>query len=550
MTAKFTAPHIATHSCRLKKSRPFSLPPGPILHCNKFKNSLTKANNELPKITFHCIPSTKIKCQERIRFEQKNAAKIMFKLSFSSIVLSLTALTVCFAQFSPSAAENLSSPSSVPSQRPVISNEPKQEIIYGRFYLKSQPLWEANFKAPVAWMSTNNRLLNVGSLFAKRTSTYDAVSGIAIWNTYLSAPLASPPLHVDNTLIATAKDCSIYGIDSVSGENKYWILPFPYDRLVQESKKKRDDSVSDASSRLTAAQAMAKAKEKAEERQFRNQLLRIKFNSLPRLSYNSPCQGEDKVVCLSGDGVLTQFSSSGEKVEWNLLKCSGLSNKLFVSSPAIEYFKNKNSEYLYAISLNGRLWSINLSDPSSALSQQVGSGSLEFRQPLRIVRNFLYLTATNGALFCYALGADSESDQYFQPKFVWRYQNSQKAYEQTNAQGRLINAPSFDLHKPRCFFVNGDAIVSLASLSGQLLWRYKSSKTLAGPTLYWNGNVLVATESQTLLVLDAESGQLKREYALPFVPSCPLLIDDRYLYLGGSQGQVACLEIENTSSDS
>ena len=482
--------------------------------------------------------------------DRKNAAKIMFKLSFSSIVLSLTALTVCFTQTLPSYAENTTTSSKTPNQPLVVSNEQKQDIMYGRFYLKSQPLWEADFKAPVAWMSVNNRLLNVGSLFAKRTTSYDVISGLTIWNNYLSAPLVSPPLYVDNTLIATAKDCSIYGIDSVSGENKYWILPFPYDRLVQESKKKRDDSMSDASSRLTAAQAMAKAKEKAEERQFRNQLLRLKFNSLPRLSYNSPCQGEEKIICLSGDGIVTQFNSNGEKVEWSLLKCNGLSNKPFISSPAVEYFKSKSSEYLYAVSLNGQLWSINLNDPSSSSSQQIGSSDLNFRQPLRIIRNFLYLTASNGTMFCYALGADSEDNQYFQPKFVWRYRSSKTTYEQTNSQGYLINTPSFDLRKPRCFFANGNDIVSLASLSGQLLWRYESSQKLAGPTLYWNGNVLIATEAQTLLVLDAESGQLKREYALPFIPSCPLVINDRYLYLGGDQGQLTCFEIEDSASDS
>lgn len=469
----------------------------------------------------------------------------MSRLSFSSIISSLAILTVCCLQAWPGKAENIYKPdrlSSRPSSTSALE-EQKQNIPYGRFYLSSQPLWETNFKNPIAWLSVNNRLLNVGSLFSKQIAAYDTVSGLAIWNTSVSAPITSPPLCLDNMLIASAKDCSVSCLDMISGEAKYWILPFPYDRLIQESKKKRYESTQNSSERLTAAQAMAKAKEKAEERQFRNQLLHLKFNTLPRLSYSSPCRSEEKIVCLSGDGIVAQFAVDGTNASWHLLSCNGISSKAFVSSPATQAFSNKNSEYLYAISLNGQLWSVDLSNPASSVNQQVGSGSLEFRQPLHIIRNFLYATASDGHMFCYALGADSEGAKYFKPKFVWRYTPSQRSVEQTNSQGTLINAPSFDLHKPRCFFINGKDIVSLASLSGRLLWRYQSCKDLSTPALYWNGNILAATESPSLLVLDAESGRLKQEYALPFVPSCPLVIDDKYLYLGGAQGQIACFEI-------
>ncbi len=469
----------------------------------------------------------------------------MSRLNFSSIVSSLAILAVCCLQAWPSNAENVSKQDRSPSGPTSVSatEEQEQNVPYGRFYLNPQPLWEANFKNQIAWLSVNNRLLNVGSLFSKQIAAYDTVSGIAIWNTSISAPIISPPLCLDNMLIASAKDCSISCLDLINGEAKYWILPFPYDQLIQESKKKRYESTQNSSERLTAAQAMAKAREKAEERQFRNQLLHLKFNTLPRLSYGAPCRSEEKIVCLSGDGIVTQFAADGTNASWNLLPCNGISNKAFVSDPAIQTFSNKNSEYLYAISLNGQLWSVNLNDPASSVNQQVGSGSLEFRQPLRIIKNFLYATASNGHIFCYALGADSEGAQYFKPKFVWRYTPSQRGSEQTNSQGILINAPSFDLQKPRCFFVNERNIISLASLSGRLLWRYQSCKALSTPALYWNGNILAATENSSLLVLDAESGRLKQEYNLPFIPSCPLVIDDKYLYIGGAQGQIACFGI-------
>lgn len=488
--------------------------------------------------------------QEQTFPKQKSACNTMSKLSFSSVVLSLATLAICCVQAWPSKAENTSEPNELSAtSSPYIAEEQEDKIPYGRFYLNSQPLWEANFKAPVAWLSVNNRLLNVGSLFAKRIASYDTVSGLAIWNTFVSAPITSPPLCFDNMLIAVAKDCSVTCLDMISGEAKYWVLPFPYDQLIKESKKKLYESAQNSSERLTAAQAMAKAKEKAKERQFRNQLLRLKFSTLPRLSYSSPCQGEKKIVCLSGDGIITQFAIDGTNASWHLLECNGISNKPFVSDPAIQTFSNKNSEYLYSISLNGRLWSTDLNNPDISISQQVGSSRLEFRQPLRIIKNFLYATASNGHIFCYALGADSEGTQYFKPKFVWRYIQAKHDDEQTNSQGALINAPSFDLRKPRCFFINDKTIVSLASLSGQLLWRYQSSKHFSAPALYWNGNVLAATENQSLLVLDAESGRLKQEYVLPFTPSCPLVIDDKYLYIGGAQGQIACLKISNTPLD-
>lgn len=483
--------------------------------------------------------------------KQKDACDTMSRLSFSSIVLSLATLAVCYIQAWPGRAENISESNKLSSEpSPIyIMEEQEYKIPYGRFYLNSKPLWENNFKAPIAWLSVSNRLLNVGSLFAKRITSYDITSGLAIWNTFVSAPIASPPLYLDNILIANAKDCSVNSLDTISGETKYWVLPFPYDRLIQESKKKLSESVQSSSERLSAAQAMAKAKEKAKERQFRNQLLRLKFNTLPRLSYSSPCQGKEKIVCLSGDGIITQFAADGTNADWYLLECNDISNKPFISSPAIQIFSNKNSEYLYAISLNGRLWSVDLNDPNTSVSQRVGSGHLEFRQPLRIVKNFLYATASNGHIFCYALGASSEGDQYFRPKLVWRYIQAKHSGEQTNSQGVLINTPSFDFHKPRCFFINDNSIVSLASLSGKLLWRYQSTKHFSTPALYWNGSILAATENQSLLVLDAESGRLKQEYSLPFTPSCPLVVDDKYLYIGGAQGQIACFEIGDVPSD-
>ncbi len=473
----------------------------------------------------------------------RNANTIMSRLRFSSVILSLATLLVCCMQARPSIAESIPESDELSVSQSATTEGKKHNLPYGRFYLDAQPLWEADFKAPIAWLSVNNRLLNVGSLFTKRIASYDTVSGIPIWSTSLSTPLSSPPLYSDNTLIAAAKDGSINCLDIISGEIIYWILPFPYDRLIQENKKKLQESAQESSEHLTASQAIAKAKEKAEERQFRNQLLRLKFNTLPRLSYGSPCQGEDKIICLSGDGVITQFNTDGTNAQWSLLECNGLSNKPFVSSPALQFFNNKNSEYCYAISLNGRLWSVNLNNPRTQSSQQIGSERLEFRHPLRIIKNFLYITASNGEIFCYALGADSEREHFFKPKFVWHYANSKYGHEQTNYQGTLINMPSFDLHKPRCFFVNDNNIISLSSLSGQLLWSYHNIRSLSTPALYWNGNILAATEAQTLIVLDSESGRLKQEYALPFKPSCPLVIDDRYLYIGGDRGQIACFEI-------
>ncbi len=476
---------------------------------------------------------------------KKGSGKIMSRLSFSSIAFSLAVLVVCSFQTSSSKAKNLSEVDK-PSLPPLATEEYKQNIPYARFYLGDTPLWKADFKAPIAWLAVNNRLLNVGSLFARRIASYDMVSGISLWDKSITAPVSSPPLYLDNTLVAVAKDCSINCLDTISGETKHWILPFPYDRLIQESKKRSNESLSNYSERLTAAQAIAKAKEKVEERHFHNQLLRLKFKTLPRLSYSAPCRGENDIVCLSGDGIITQFTADGTSINWSLLDCYRIGDKPFISAPAIQVFTKKKSEYLYAVSSNGQLWSIDLNDPTSSISQTIDSGKGNFRQPLRIIRNFLYATASEGPIFCYALGADSESSQYFKPKLIWRYGQTKGRGEQTNSQGLLINEPSFDLHKPRCFFINDNDIISLSSLSGQLLWRYQSPLRFSTPALYWNGNVLAATEKQTLLVIDSESGQLKKEYPLPFVPSCPLTIDDKYLYLGGSQGEIACFEIGST----
>ncbi|MGM9992349.1 MAG: PQQ-binding-like beta-propeller repeat protein [Candidatus Bruticola sp.] len=419
------------------------------------------------------------------------------------------------------------------------ADKPNINSAYGKFYITSVPLWEANFQAVPNWMRVNNQMLCVGSAFTKRVSSYDTASGLLLWNFQLPAPAAAPPLFSDNTLTLTTKDCSIVRLKAISGEVNSWILPFPYDHLIDFNKKKTEHT-----GETGIAAALSNAKRKAEYRRFKNQLLRLNLGSLPRLAYSSPCFSKNGIVCLSGDGIITQVDDQGAKPNWNLLKCGSLQNKLFVSTPTVICTYQK--ELLCAVTLDGQLWIVDLQNTEKVYQQTIGKSNMEFRSPVRLIKDLLYFTAMDGTVFCYALNSTDSGKNYLHAKLIWKSSLPNNNIYQVNSEGYFIGAPSFDFKKPRCFVVKKDSrIISLSSLSGRLLWSCKIPGTPASPALYWNGNVLAATEQKALLVLDAETGRIKKEYQLPFVPFCPLVIGGNNLYIISKDGRLACFEIKN-----
>ena len=413
------------------------------------------------------------------------------------------------------------------------------------------PVWEATFAAPPTWLLSHRGIVAVGSQFASRIAAYDPTTGLLIWDLKLYDPVSAPPLITDDSLIAVSKDCSVFSIDCTTGETKSWILPFPYDKLINQEKEllKTKAPSTAPGQQESQAQLRARTQAAASRRRFTNQLMHFKLNTLPELHYSSPLAYRDKYFCISSNGMTVSFSGPNKdgsslnpsETEWQDLDSSGISNKGFISTPVI--FSTQDDDYLYAITLDGTLWVADMEILGLPLSIKVGEGQHEFRLPLHLVHDLVYAISSQGTIFCYSTNTASLAKDRFTPKLLWKFSGAPLNSYQTNQRGQFIGDPTFEPGKPRLFMAVQNKVWAISKLSGSILWGRPIEECVATPVLYVRDNVLVTTETGKLLVLDAPSGQIKRSHVLPFVPACPLETDGERLFIGNMQGKIVCYNL-------
>lgn len=395
-------------------------------------------------------------------------------------------------------------------------------------------VWESSFPGPIAWLSCANDTVAAASEFNSAACAYNLNSGSLLWLKKLPIVAANAPICADNLIIFLQKNGSLSAYIAASGELKYDFLPFPYEKKPQE---KEEDPAETADRRQRAIQ---KAKAKAEERRLYHLTIKDKFSSRKQIAHGSAVCCGPYVACASDSGLLTVGKDNGKKLNWYRLPFSGALFRGIVSTPAA--VKYEQNYYMYTVSADGQLCTVNLDEPDEAEVQTVGGSKYEFRLPVAVRGFNLYLTSTDGTVFCFDIKALRLNDQYsdFTPKPVWQWSTHSGRTYQTDSQHDFINKLCFDAPGKRLFVISDGGLHALSATFGKPLWTYaRADFKPVCPPVYWRGHIITADEKSRLRFFNAETGAPEKTFSLPELPTTELLVADDKLLMG-IKGRILC----------
>ena len=397
--------------------------------------------------------------------------------------------------------------------------------------------WEASFPGPIAWLACGNNTVAAASEFNSAAFVYDLNSGALLWSKKMPVVAANAPIYVDTMTVFLHKNNSLSAYLSASGDLKYDLLSFPYE------KKPSENSEAAAQTEDRRQRAVQKAKAKAEERRLYQLAIKNKIGSRKQIAHGSPVSCGPYVACASDNGILTISKNLGKDINWYRLPFdSGLFRGVFGTPAAVKY---EQKHYLYIASADGQLCTVDLDDPSYPEVQTIGASKHEFRLPAAINGFNLYLTSTDGTVFCFDIKALRLRDQYsdFTPKPVWQWSAHSGRTYQTDCQDDFVNKPCFDGSGRRLFTVSDNKLHALSATFGKPLWTYAlpDFKPVC-PAVYWRGHVVTADDKSRLCFFNAETGSPEKIFSLPALPTTELTVAEDKLLMG-IKGRILCWKL-------
>ena len=398
-------------------------------------------------------------------------------------------------------------------------------------------VWESSFPGPISWISSGSGTVAAASEFNSAACVYDLASGNILWAKKMPFIAANAPIYADGMTVFLHKNGSLSAYAASSGELKYDLLPFPYEKKAQE---KNQDLIESGDRRQRAIQ---KAKAKAEERRLYQLSVKEKFSSRKPISRGSAASCGPYIVHASDSGLLTVCKDSGKSLNWYRLPLNSGLYRGIASTPAgVEYEKNY---YLYIVSANGDLYTVNLEEPNEAGFQSIGGSKYEFRLPVAVRGFNLYLSSADGTVFCFDIKALRLRDKYeeFTPKPIWQWSANSGRIYQTDSQHDFLNKLCFDSLSRRLFVITDNKLHALSARFGKPLWTYaRAGFRPVCSAVYWRGHVITAAEDSRLYFFDAETGAEEMTFELPGLPTAELLVAENKLLMG-IKDKILCLNL-------
>lgn len=394
--------------------------------------------------------------------------------------------------------------------------------------------WEASFPGPAAWLSCGNNTVAAASEFNSAAYVYNLASGALLWSKKMPVVAANAPIFVDTMTVFLHKNNSLSAYISASGDLKYDLLSFPYE------KKPSENSEAAAQTEDRRQRAVQRAKAKAEERRLQQLAIKDKIGSRKQIARGSAVSCGPYTAYASDNGILTVSKNYGKDINWYRLPFgSGLFRGIFSTPAAVKY---EQKHYLYVVSADGQLCTVDLDDPSAAEVQIVGDSKYEFRLPAALNGFNLYLTSTDGTMFCFDIKALRLRDPYweFTPQPIWQWSAHSERTYQTDCQDDFLNKLCFDGSGRRLFIISDSRLHALSAHFGKPLWTYaRADFKPVCPPVYWRGHVIAADESSRLRFFNAETGSQEKTFSLPALPTTELAVADNKLLMG-IKGRIMC----------
>ncbi len=129
---------------------------------------------------------------------------------------------------------------------------------------------------------------------------------------------------------------------------------------------------------------------------------------------------------------------------------------------------------------------------------------------------------------------------------LWRFETA----------GPVQSAPLYDAAEETLYFGSNDgALYKVGAQTGRLLWRFMTSSEVSRRPVLVNGVVYATNANDTVVALDAKSGQLRwtqhraPAHGMEIAGHSGLLVADHRVYVGFSDGHVAAFDAD-TSKES